>query len=244
MIPKTLSVNAAKDSTDLVAKLRSCHNAAQKANAGDPKKAYLRYGLDLLNGQIRDNVTAGVLEPTMSKIRSLKSAFEAAVSLLRIDDAIQCLPGTPCPPILQITGSTFSTQNPNQRPMSMVIERLRHRFWSYRISYNSSNASRFVIPHRVMWATDALAPKRQHHPQLPLTPSTNDRQSSHIHPSCCVEGICRRVTPSSIIHAQGSLRLLAKIIYAPAAGRGRIVHPTHHLTTSGRLLHQHNLDVP
>ena len=180
----------------------------------------------------------------MSKIRSLKSAFEAAVSLLRIDDAIQCLPGTPCPPILQITGSTFSTQNPNQRPMSMVIEQLRHRFWSYRISYNSSNASRFVIPHRVMWATDALAPKRQHHPQLPLTPSTNDRQSSHIHPSCCVEGICRRVTPSSIIHAQGSLRLLAKIIYAPAAGRGRIVHPTHHLTTSGRLLHQHNLDVP
>ena len=96
VIPKTLSVNAAKDSTDLVAKLRSCHNAAQNANAGDPKKAYLRYGLDLLNGQIRDNVTAGVLEPTMSKIRSLKSAFEAAVSLLRIDDAIQCLPGTSC----------------------------------------------------------------------------------------------------------------------------------------------------
>jgi len=94
VIPKTLAVNAAKDSTELVAKLRSCHNAAQKANAGDPKKAYLRYGLDLLNGQIRDNVTAGVLEPTMSKTRSLKSAFEAAVSLLRIDDAIQCVPGT------------------------------------------------------------------------------------------------------------------------------------------------------
>ena len=103
MIPKTLAVNAAKDSTELVAKLRSCHNAAQQANAGDPKKAYLRYGLDLLNGQIRDNVTAGVLEPTMSKIRSLKSAFEAAVSLLRIDDAIQCLPGTPCASILQMT---------------------------------------------------------------------------------------------------------------------------------------------
>ncbi|KAF9653041.1 T-complex protein 1 [Thelephora ganbajun] len=95
IIPKTLAVNAAKDSTELVAKLRSCHNAAQKANAGEPKKAYLRYGLDLLNGQVRDNVTAGVLEPTMSKTRSLKSAFEAAVSLLRIDDAIQCVPGAP-----------------------------------------------------------------------------------------------------------------------------------------------------
>jgi len=42
---------------------------------------------------VRDNVAAGVLEPTMSKVKSLKSAYEAAVSLLRIDDAIQCAPG-------------------------------------------------------------------------------------------------------------------------------------------------------
>lgn len=93
IIPKTLAVNAAKDSTDLVAKLRSYHNAAQNAPVGDPKKALLRYGLDLLNGEVRDNVTAGILEPTVSKVRSLKSAFEAAVSLLRIDDAIHCIPG-------------------------------------------------------------------------------------------------------------------------------------------------------
>ena len=46
-----------------------------------------------MNGEVRDNVTAGVLEPTMSKVKSLKSAYEAAVSLLRIDDAIQCIPG-------------------------------------------------------------------------------------------------------------------------------------------------------
>lgn len=46
-----------------------------------------------MNGEVRDNVSAGVLEPTMSKVRSLKSAYEAAVSLLRIDDAIQCVPG-------------------------------------------------------------------------------------------------------------------------------------------------------
>jgi T-complex protein 1 subunit alpha len=86
-------VNAAKDATNLVAKLRSYHNAAQNAPAGDPKKILLRYGLDLLQGDVRDNVTAGVLEPTISKVRSLKSAFEAAVSLLRIDDAIQVAPG-------------------------------------------------------------------------------------------------------------------------------------------------------
>jgi T-complex protein 1 subunit alpha len=93
IIPKTLAVNAAKDSTDLVAKLRSYHSAAQNAPTGDKKKVLLRYGLDLLKGDVRDNVTAGILEPTVSKVRSLKSAFEAAVSLLRIDDAIQCAPG-------------------------------------------------------------------------------------------------------------------------------------------------------
>ncbi len=93
IIPKTLAVNAAKDATDLVAKLRSYHNTAQNAPAGDAKKVLLRYGLDLLKGDVRDNVTAGVLEPTVSKVRSLKSAFEAAVSLLRIDDAIQVVPG-------------------------------------------------------------------------------------------------------------------------------------------------------
>jgi hypothetical protein len=53
----------------------------------------MRYGLDLLNGEIRDNVSAGILEPTMSKVKSLKSAYEAAVSLLRIDDAIAVAPG-------------------------------------------------------------------------------------------------------------------------------------------------------
>lgn len=93
VIPKTLAVNAAKDSTDLTAKLRAYHHAGQNAPSGDPKRQLMRYGLDLLNGEVRDNLAAGVLEPTVSKVRSLKSAFEAAVSLLRIDDAIHCAPG-------------------------------------------------------------------------------------------------------------------------------------------------------
>ena len=38
IIPKTLSVNAAKDSTDLVAKLRAYHYTSQKAAPTDPKK--------------------------------------------------------------------------------------------------------------------------------------------------------------------------------------------------------------
>lgn len=92
VIPKTLSVNAAKDSTDLVSKLRAYHNAAQNAPVGDPKKQLQNYGLDLIKGEVRDNVKAGVLEPTISKIRSLRSALEAATSLLRIDDALKMAP--------------------------------------------------------------------------------------------------------------------------------------------------------
>ncbi|RSH94658.1 T-complex protein 1 subunit alpha [Saitozyma podzolica] len=91
-IPKTLAINAAKDSTDLVAKLRAYHNAAQVAPLNDPKRGLMFYGLDLLNGEVVDNRSAGVLEPTISKIKSLKSALEAATSLLRIDDSIQVAP--------------------------------------------------------------------------------------------------------------------------------------------------------
>ena len=95
VVPKTLAVNAAKDATDLVARLRAYHTAAQNAGADDPKKNLRFYGLDLINGAVRDNMRAGVLEPTVSKLRSLKSALEAATSLLRIDDAITIPPEQP-----------------------------------------------------------------------------------------------------------------------------------------------------
>ncbi|GAA5848165.1 hypothetical protein JCM8547_004429 [Rhodosporidiobolus lusitaniae] len=92
VIPKTLSVNAAKDSTELVAKLRAYHNAAQSAPLGDPRRGLRHYGLDLAKGEVRDNVKAGVLEPMVSKIKSLKSALEACTALLRIDDRITVPP--------------------------------------------------------------------------------------------------------------------------------------------------------
>jgi T-complex protein 1 subunit alpha len=89
VIPKTLAVNAAKDSTELVSKLRAYHNAALNAGADERQRALKWYGLELIKGEVRDNLAAGVLEPAMSKIRSLKSATEAAISILRIDDMIK-----------------------------------------------------------------------------------------------------------------------------------------------------------
>ena len=83
-------MNAAKDATDLIAKLRVFHNASQKAPADDLEKKQLGYsGLDLTNGKVRNNLKAGVLEPSMSKVKSLKFATEAAITILRIDDMIK-----------------------------------------------------------------------------------------------------------------------------------------------------------
>lgn len=87
VIPKTLAVNAAKDSSELVAKLRAVHAKHQKAeNPTDTD--YQNFGLDLINGEIRNNLLAGVVEPAMSKIKSLRFATEAAITILRIDDRI------------------------------------------------------------------------------------------------------------------------------------------------------------
>nr|CAH7752899.1 unnamed protein product [Callosobruchus chinensis] len=89
VVPKTLAVNAALDATDLVAKLRAYQNSSQTKK----DHAHLKYvGLDLLEGTVRDNKKAGVLEPTMSKIKSIKFATEAAITILRIDDMIKLDP--------------------------------------------------------------------------------------------------------------------------------------------------------
>ncbi|XP_021813571.1 T-complex protein 1 subunit alpha [Prunus avium] len=94
IIPKVLAVNAAKDSTDLVAKLRANHHIAQtkaptKAQTKADQKDYSSMGLDLLKGEVRDNLKAGVIEPAMSKVKIIQFATEAAITILRIDDMIR-----------------------------------------------------------------------------------------------------------------------------------------------------------
>jgi len=89
VIPKTLAINAAKDSADLIAKLRAYHNSSQT------KKEHVHLkncGLDLYEGTVRDNKKAAVFEPGISKIKSLKFATEAAITILRIDDLIKLAP--------------------------------------------------------------------------------------------------------------------------------------------------------
>ncbi|THU56146.1 hypothetical protein C4D60_Mb11t14180 [Musa balbisiana] len=83
-----LAVNAAKDATELVAKLRAYHHTAQtKAD----KQHLSSMGLDLLKGTTRNNLEAGVIEPAMSKVKIIQFATEAAITILRIDDMIRLI---------------------------------------------------------------------------------------------------------------------------------------------------------
>jgi T-complex protein 1 subunit alpha len=89
VIPKQLSVNAAQDASDMVAKLRASHNAAQT----DSTKSELKYyGMDCMTGKIQNNLAAGILEPGMSKVKMIQFATEAAITVLRIDDMIKLAP--------------------------------------------------------------------------------------------------------------------------------------------------------
>ncbi|MCJ1283350.1 T-complex protein 1 subunit alpha [Xylographa opegraphella] len=101
VIPTTLLNNAALDSSELVAQLRSRHALSQRLQDGDAshseketarQKNYKNYGLDLAKGKVVDSVKAGVLEPSMSKVRQLKSAVEACVAIMRIDTLIKLDP--------------------------------------------------------------------------------------------------------------------------------------------------------
>jgi len=42
----------------------------------------------LFTGKCRNNLEAGVLEPVVSKVKCIRFATEAAITILRIDDMI------------------------------------------------------------------------------------------------------------------------------------------------------------
>ncbi len=77
VIPRTLAENAGLDPIDTLVKLREKH-----------AKEGFSFGLDVLSGDVTDMGKAGVLEPMKVKEQAIKSASEAAVMILRIDDII------------------------------------------------------------------------------------------------------------------------------------------------------------
>jgi T-complex protein 1 subunit alpha len=97
IIPRTLTVNAALDATELVSQLISAHHQFQseetKQNNDGQKEEEdregLKYaGLDLFRGQVQNNMAAGIIEPAIFKIKSFRFATEATIAILRIDDLL------------------------------------------------------------------------------------------------------------------------------------------------------------
>lgn len=66
--------------------------ASEDDRAVAKKKNYKNYGLDLMKGRVVDQIKMGVLEPSMSKVKQLKSAVEACVAIMRIDTMIKLDP--------------------------------------------------------------------------------------------------------------------------------------------------------
>lgn len=80
-IPKTLATNAALDVTNIIADLRVAH-----------AKGQVHTGLDLVKGTVRNSIENGVVEPLVSKLKSIKFATETAITILRIDDMVRLAP--------------------------------------------------------------------------------------------------------------------------------------------------------
>ncbi|MFP4005225.1 MAG: thermosome subunit alpha [Candidatus Hadarchaeia archaeon] len=76
-ITRALAENAGMDPIDAIVELRSKH--------GDDGN---KYGLDVYDGEVKDMVKEGVIEPITIKKQAVSSGSEAATMILRVDDVI------------------------------------------------------------------------------------------------------------------------------------------------------------
>ncbi|WP_456475265.1 thermosome subunit beta [Candidatus Pyrohabitans sp.] len=79
VIPRALAENAGLDPIDMVVALRAKHEKAEKG---------YHYGLDVYEGEVKDMLAEGIVEPLSVKSQAIDSASEVAVMILRIDDVI------------------------------------------------------------------------------------------------------------------------------------------------------------
>lgn len=77
IVPATLSENAGLNSLDILPELRSSH-----------EKGEVWEGVNVLEGKIQDMKALGVFEPLSVKKQIIKSATEAAVMILKVDELV------------------------------------------------------------------------------------------------------------------------------------------------------------
>lgn len=84
-IPKILAVNAGLDPNAILSKMI-------KKQKESPQDEY-NFGIDVMTGEVCNCVDKGIVEPMINKLKSLRAATEAAISILRINEII-ILPNT------------------------------------------------------------------------------------------------------------------------------------------------------
>ncbi|RLI64074.1 MAG: thermosome subunit [Candidatus Asgardarchaeum californiense] len=87
VIPKTLAENAGIDTVEILGKLMAEH-----------EKGKVWAGVDIYNEKVADMLKLNILEPLRTKKQAIKSAYEAASMIIRIDDVIAAKRETPKPP--------------------------------------------------------------------------------------------------------------------------------------------------
>jgi len=87
VIPRTLAENAGLDPIEILTGLRKAHQEGK-----------VWAGVDIFNERVTDMKELKVFEPLRSKTQAIKSAFEAASMILRIDDIIIAKKTTPKTP--------------------------------------------------------------------------------------------------------------------------------------------------
>lgn len=76
-IPRTLAENAGLEPVEIMATLKHEHQTGKKSA-----------GIDVFGGKVADMTKLGVIEPVRVKEQGMKSSFEAASMILRIDDVL------------------------------------------------------------------------------------------------------------------------------------------------------------
>ncbi|MEM0349860.1 MAG: thermosome subunit beta [Candidatus Caldarchaeum sp.] len=76
-IPRTLAENAGLEPVEIMAQIRHAHENGQKT-----------VGVNIFGGGVVDMLAKGVIEPAKVKLHALRSSFEAASMILRIDDVV------------------------------------------------------------------------------------------------------------------------------------------------------------
>ena len=71
---------------------RGLARTGDAAQTDATKSELRRFGLDCVTGKIQNNLSHGIIEPALSKVKMIQFATEAAITVLRIDDMIKLAP--------------------------------------------------------------------------------------------------------------------------------------------------------